>query len=270
MSDLSNKASKKRQSSPDLLDDQLIVQREEAKKSQKTGWYSNLNPTQKSIVSWTGIGVGVSLIAALGIIGIRKVYREQRSKKEESKSFGTNKHATWAKQIYKSLKLDTWTGLGTDEVLLRSTLRSMETIEDWNKTVTAYKKIYKGRSMTKDISGDLSTTEFNEMIAIIKAKPKTAKDKHKPNRELLKVNWARRIYAAINYSTWGFMAGTDEDAVKAVFMDFQAQSDYWGTKRQYYAIYGANMFKALKADMDDIHDYLKIVWRKPKTIKTDV
>lgn len=269
MNEIANKAPKKLRFSKDLLDDQMIVQSERKRKSGKSGWYSKLTPRQQSIVSWIGIGVGVSLVATLAGLAARKVFRDLRAKNEEVKSFGTDDYATWAKQIYKSLKLDTWTGLGTDEQLLRRTIRSIPTQEDWNKTIQSYKRMYKGRSMTKDIAGDLSSTEYNEMIAIVNSKPRTEKEIGKPNRDLLRINWAKRIYAALNYQTWGFMWGTDEDAIKAVFMEYKAQEDYWGTKKKYYIIYGTNMFKDLKDDMDDIGSYLKIVWRKPKTIKQD-
>lgn len=229
----------------------------------KDSWYASLSPEQKKIISWTAIGLGLSLVAAAVFLAARGIVRKGVSKSEEGKSLGSDQHATWAKQIRNSFDNNGW--WGTDEVLLRNTLREIPSQEDFKAVTKSYSKIYKGASLVNDMTAELKQTEYDEMLAIIKSKPSKKKDVVPGQKTYDPVGWAKRIYAALSYNWLGVFWGTDEEAIKAVFIEMPTQKAYWDTKAKYRKMYGVNMYNDMKADMDDLHGYLKIIWRKPKT-----
>lgn len=229
----------------------------------KDSWYASLSPEQKKIISWTAIGLGLSLVAAAIFLIARGSIRKKVSKTEEDKSLGSDKHATWAKQIRNSFDNNGW--WGTDEVLLRNTLREIPSQEDFKLVTKSYSKIYKGASLVADMTSELKQTEYDEMLAIIKSKPSKKKDVVPGQKIYDPIGWAKRINAAINYSWLGLFVGTDEDAIRAVFIEMPTQKAYWDTKAKYRSMYGVNMYDDMKGDMDDLHTYLKIIWRKPKS-----
>lgn len=264
MKDQINKAPKRRTASLDLLDDQMIDTQVSARESKKPSWWSKLTPAQRQVVSWTAITLGVSLVAALIFLYGRKVVRKKVSDKEEDKSLGDDKYATWAKQIRNAFDNNGW--WGTDEELLRRTLRSIPSKEDWSYVKKSYSKIYKGANLVRDMTGELKQTEYDEMLAIINAKPAKKKDV-KPGQVILDFKgWARRIYAALSYNWIGLFWGTDEDAVKAVFIEIPSQRAFKITAYHYRKMFGSGMVADLKADMDDLDYYMRIIKRKPYSI----
>jgi hypothetical protein len=226
----------------------------------KKSWWSSLNEQQRKLISNVAIGLGISVVAAGVIFFGVKFYKKQVANFEENKSFGADKHATWAKQIKNAFDNNGW--WGTDEVLLRNTLREIPSMEDVIKVRKSYKKQFDSNMMTV-LTDELKQTEYDEMLAIVNAKPKRRKDVGKQQGYDVK-SWAKRINAAINYNWLGFGWGTDEEAIKAVFMDMPTKKAYWETKRAYQKLYGTDMKEDLQADMDDLNAYLKIIWAKPE------
>lgn len=222
-------------------------------------WWASLTDGQRKVISNVAIGLGVSIVAAAAIFVGVKVYKKSVANLEESKSMGGDKHATWAKRIKNAFDNNGF--WGTDEVLLRNVLREIPSQEDLEEVKKSYKKQF-DENMANRMTGELKQTEYDEMIAIIKSKPKKRKDVGK--KPLYDPRgWAKRINAAINYNWLGFMWGTDEEAIKAVFMDMPSKKAYWDTFHAYRELYGSDMKEDLKADMDDLNDYLKIIWSKP-------
>ena len=263
MSDLPSKTPKRLDNSK-LLDNQLIVHSASDTRTKESSWWSSLTPSQRNIVSWTAITLGISLVAALGIFFAKKVVQKKVSDKEEDKSLGDNNHATWAKQIKNAFDNNGW--WGTDEELLRRTLRAIPSKEDWSDVKKSYSKIYKGANLVRDMTGELKQTEYDEMLAIINSKPATRKDV-KPGQVILDYKgWARRLHAALSYNWLGLFWGTDEDAVKAVFMEIPSQKSFKITGYHYDKMFGSNMVWDLKADMDNYANYYKIIKRKPYSI----
>ncbi|GAB5419168.1 MAG: hypothetical protein Crog4KO_06760 [Crocinitomicaceae bacterium] len=254
----------KRPSSSKLLDDQMIDRDARVSEKKKNSWWSSLTPTQHSIITWTAITLGVSLVAAGGIYFASRFVRKKIAKTESSKSFGKDKHATWAKQIKNAFVNDYKPG--TDEELLRRALREIPTKQDWEKVKKSYAKQNKGAVLTNDMNGELSATEFVEMLAILDSKPKNDKVKGIQLTVRHFKNWAKRLRAAISYQWMGAFWGTDEDAVKAVFQEIPSQKAYKITKYHYKKLYGTSMVADLRADMDDFADYYRIIKRKPYSI----
>lgn len=240
------------QSNADLLDDQLIDQKKSVRdKKNKFGW-SSLTPSQQLIVTWTGIGLGGMVLAVWGIKRLTKGTRKIIAKKETSKADGKSKHATWALQIKNALLNDTPFGIGTDEPLLRRTLRAIPTQEDWEKVKKSYAAQNQGQSLVDAMNKDLSTTESVEMLAIINSKPKNKKEigKVRLTKQHFR-NWARRIHAALSYRPGGMFWGTDTDALKAVYLEIPSIKAYRIIKFEYKQMFGVSMITDIKDDYED-------------------
>lgn len=227
-------------------------------------WWSSLPPKQRNLISGFAIALGISLVAAVAIyFGVNTV-RKQVAKVEESKSLGASNHATWAKQIKNAFDNDGW--WGTDEVLLRNTLREIPSKEDFKKVSVSYKKLFTGRSLVQDMTSELKTTEYNEMLAIISAKPEKASDAKKGIVSYDPHSWAKRINAAVSYAWLGLMWGTDEEAITAVFLEFPTQQAYHDTASVYKDMYGVTLMEDLEGDLSSYYltKYKNIVMKLPK------
>jgi len=255
------------QSNPNLLDDQLIDQKKGMReKKQGFGW-SSLTPSQQKIVTWTGIGLGAVVLAVISGKILFKSVRKTIAKKETSKGYGKDKHATWALQIKNALLNDAPFGLGTDELLLRRVLRSIPTQDDWKKVKKSYAAQNHGESLVDAINKDLSTTESTEMLAIIDSKPKNDKVKgiHLTKKHFK--NWAKRIHAALSYRSMGLFWGTDSDAIKAVYMEIPSIKAYRITKYEYKKTFGVSMIQDLLDDYEDPYAlYKRYIKKLPYSI----
>ena len=61
--------------------------------------------------------------------------------------------------------------------------------------------------------------------------------------------WAKRLKAAFDKS-YGFMPGTDEDAIKAVFNEIPTQKAFVLTGIWYKKLYASNMMTDLKGELE--------------------
>lgn len=231
--------------------------------AEKLSWWQSLTPEQRKIVTSISIALGISLIAAVTIYLGVKFFRNQVANSEENQSFGRDKHATWAKQIKNSFDNNGW--WGTDEVLLRNTLREIPSKEDFKKVQTSYRKLYKGENLIEEMTSELKQTEYNEMLAIINAKPESAKEASQGVVTYDPKGWAKRLNAALSYNWLGLFWGTDKDAITAVFMDFPTQKAYVATTKAYMDLYGVNLITDMAGDLyhSEILAYLNMVKKKP-------
>ncbi len=202
--------------------------------------------------------LGVSL-AALTVYGTVRVIRSKIASTEDSRSFGTDEHSTWAKQLKNAMD-----GPGTNEVQIRKVLREIPSQQDWKKVKKSFGKLSKGGNLVTRMTSELSLTEFNEMLSIIQSKPEKAKDAgaviYDPH------GWAKRINAAINYNTWGFLWGTDEDALTAVVMDIPTIQAFMDTAEVYKEEYGIPIMQDINGDLSpaEILVYRQMILQKPR------
>lgn len=189
----------------------------------------------------------------------RKIYREFVSNKEENKSFEEGTPATIAKQIKMAFENDGW--WGTDTKALRTTLQSVASQDDWNKVVKAYQKLY-ASNLLKDLSSELQTTEYDEMMQIINAKP--TKPGGAPSKSQYSA-WAKRFKAAFD-KTYGFLPGTDEAAINAVLNEIPTQAAFIQVGIAYKTQFGTNLLDDLKSESEfgQYDDWMKIVVGKRK------
>ena len=231
--------------------------------SGKQGWWASLTPEQRKIVANIAIALGISLTAALAIYFGSKFVRGKIANAEETKSLGEDEHATWAKQIKNAFDNNGW--WGTDTVLLRNTLRTIPSKEDFKKVQNSYNKLYKGENLVNTMTGELKQTEYDEMLAIINSKPEKAKDAKKGAVIYDPQGWAQRLHSAVNYSWAGLFWGTDEDAITAVILEMPSQTAFVDTANVYKQTYGTLLMDDLMGDLDtfEIAKYTRMVREKP-------
>ena len=112
---------------------------------------------------------------------------------------------------------DFWFGWGTDEASIRRVIRLVPSKDEFKNVINSYQKLY-ARSLMMDLKDELTTSEYNEMLAIIAGKPDKTGSNYIPQIGQQQYQaWAKRLKAAFDISYW-FIPGTDEDAIKAVFI----------------------------------------------------
>ncbi len=211
--------------------------------------------------------LGLVVLGGSFFIG-RKLVRKAKSTSEEKKTYEEGNEATYAKQLKMAFENDMWFGWGTDEEAIRKVLRAIPSKEYFRKVINSYQKLY-ARSLMKDMQDELTSTEYNEMLAILSVKPergKTLQQAKLTNEQFL--SWAKRLRAAFNVNTWGFLPyGTDEDAIKAVFLEIPTQAAFEQVAAAYKKEYNDDLMGDIKSELE-IYEYasmMSIIMKKPKT-----
>jgi hypothetical protein len=223
-----------------------------------------VQPTQQDKETWTLKEkilfslLGVVVVGGTIYIG-RKVILNKIANKEENKSFEDGTSATSAKQIKMAFENDGWPG--TDTESLRSTLREIPSKEEFAKVVKSYQKLYNG-NLIKDMSDELQSTEYNEMLQILAAKPDKKGQAPSP---IAYTAWAKRMKAAFD-KEYGFFGGTDAEAIIAVFNEIPTQTAFVKVAVEYKRLYGTNMLEDMKSESEfgQYDDWMKIITAKRK------
>jgi hypothetical protein len=158
-----------------------------------------------------------------------------------------------------------WFGWGTDEEAIRQILRSVPSKEVFKSVINSYQKLY-AKSLMLDLKKELTTSEYNEMLAIIAGKPDKANgDAPVQIGQQQHTAWAKRLKAAFNITYW-FMPGTDEDAIKAVFTEMPTQLDFQKTALVYKSLFGNDLINELKHELEfwEYGSHMSIINDKPK------
>ena len=229
----------------------------------KRSWWNSLTEKQRQAIVSFAIILGVSIVALIAIKFATSQVREVIKNKEENTSFGDDKHSTWAKQLKMAFDNDGW--WGTDENAVRQVLRAIPSQEDFTKVQSSYRKLYKGSNLIEDMTDELKATEYNEMLAILSSKPAKAKDAKKGGAIYDPHGWARRLYNAVSIYYAGFIPGTDEDAIKAVFMEMPTRKAFIETAQVYESLYGDTLAGDLDGDLEWTMDWRSIIAKKPKS-----
>lgn len=223
-----------------------------------------VQPTQQDKETWTLKEkilfslLGVVVVGGTIYIG-RKIILDKIANKEENKSFEDGTSATFAKQIKMAFENDGWPG--TDTESLRSTLREIPSKEEFAKVVKSYQKLYNG-NLIKDMSDELQSTEYNEMLQILAAKPDKKGQAPSP---IAYTAWAKRMKAAFD-KEYGFFGGTDAEAIIAVFNEIPTQTAFVKVAVEYKRLYGTNMLEDMKSESEfgQYDDWMKIITAKRK------
>jgi len=212
------------------------------------------------------IGYTLLSVVVLGgsfFIG-RSLIRKARSNSEEKKTFEEGTAADYAQRLKMSFENDGWPG--TDMEAVRTVIRSIPSKEEFKKVIKSYEKLYKGDSLMRDLKSELKTTEYNEMLAILAAKPDRGNTLTTVRLSLAQYqSWAKRLKAAFDI-TYGIFPGTDEPAIKAVFMEIPSQTAFQQTALVYKSMYGNDLISDLKSELEfwEYGPMMSIISSKPK------
>lgn len=220
--------------------------------------------------NWTlkeKLAIGIAALALAGGLGwvIDKVILRKISNNEELKTFSEGTPATIAKKIKMAFENDGW--WGTDQEALRAALISVPSQEDWSKVLKSYEKLYslpgKPASLLRDMSDELQTSEYTEMMQIITTKPL------KPGGAVPYLSqyraWAKRLKAAFD-KTYGFLPGTDSQAVTTTLTEIPTQQALINTGIEYKKMFGTNLMNDLKGEGEfgQYEEWVKIIASKKK------
>jgi hypothetical protein len=207
------------------------------------------------------------IIGALSVAGVSgaiwlgyRLIKKYKSNKEEYKSFEDGAWATIAKQIKMAFDNDgVW---GTNTEALRQAIASVQSLEDWDKVIASYRTQYNG-NLIHDLADELQSTEYNEMIQIIAAKPK--KRGEAPNLSLQYRAWAKRLKAAFDKSYW-FLPGSDSQAITVTLTEIPTQNAFVQVGVAYKGLYGKNLIEELKSEGEfgQTDEWMEIIYRKRK------
>lgn len=205
--------------------------------------------------------IGLVVFGGAVLLG-RSVIKKAIIKNEQSKTLEEGTAPTYAKQIKMAFQNDGW--WGTDTEALRNALRSIPSKAEFRKVITSYQRLY-GSSLLGDMQAELKSSEYNEMLYIISAKPEAAGGQISIGIDQLQ-SWAKRLKAAFDM-TYGFMPGTDEEAIRAVFLEIPTQSVFTQVGTVYQALYGNTLIDDLKGELEfwEYDAMLQIINNKPKS-----
>lgn len=212
------------------------------------------------------IAVGLAGIVMLGgaIILVRKMVTKRQADAEQKLTYQEGSTATLAKQIKMAFDNDGWFGTNTEA--LRNTIRRIPSRQIFRQTMDSYQKLYNS-SLLRDMESELQLSEYNEMLSIISAKPEryTTSSANQPLTPVNFQSWAARLKAAFDKS-YGFIPGTDEAAIKAVFNEIPTQSAFVQVGFAYKSLYGRDLITDLKGELEfwEYTPYLQIIYQKPK------
>lgn len=204
-----------------------------------------------------------SVLGAAGLTGlaivVKKFVINKIEDKAHEKSFEDGTPQTIAKQLKMAFENDGYWGTDVDTV--RKVLTEIKSKAQMKKIFDAYTKEYHN-NLYKDLSDELQTSEYNEMLQIIAAKPDKEGQAPTVNQYTA---WAKRLKAAFD-KTYGFISGTDEKAIKAVFNEIPTQTAFIQVGKAYYKEFGENLITALKGELEvwEYSDYMKIITSKRK------
>lgn len=206
--------------------------------------------------------VGLVLIGGSYFLG-RTILRNAAVKREATKSAKEGSPADYAQRIKMAFENNGWPG--TDEEALRAVLREIPSKEVLYAMIKSYNT--GGKNMMLDMKSELTTTEYNEMLAIIAGKPEKVSANSVPQLTVGQYTaWAKRLKAAFDYTWWGGLPGTDEDAIKAVFLEIPTQADYDKVAAAYKLQYGQSLADGLKEELElwEYSPMMNIIKNKPK------
>ncbi|MFA6923608.1 MAG: hypothetical protein WC223_05070 [Bacteroidales bacterium] len=201
---------------------------------------------------------GLILFGGSFLLG-RKLVLKAVSNREENKTFDSDSSATYAKQIKMSFENDGWPG--TDEPMLRSVLQEIPSKTDFNKVVQSYKRLY-NRNMMSDMSDELKSSEYTEMLNIIASKPE--RKGQSVSMEAEYTAWAKRLKAAFDYTYFG-LPGTDDAAVTSVFREIPTQSAFAEVGKIYKKLFGNELLDDLysESELGEYSSFMSIIKSKP-------
>jgi hypothetical protein len=212
---------------------------------------------------------GLSVLGggALFLLG-RSLVRNIAFKSAINRTDDTSSADNYAQRLMNAFNPDTAFGWGTDEELIRNTIREVPHKKFWEDVKAAYRRLTKGRNLMSDLQAELSRTEKREIDLILSALPANEHEAKNP----LQVTpqrldaWAERIKQATLYET-SFITpwGTDEEAIYAVFNELPLAQTGCELEAAYKRKFGKGLLSELADELDatEMNIIFKIIMQKP-------
>jgi hypothetical protein len=205
--------------------------------------------------------LGMIVIGGSFFLG-RSLIRKAVSTSEQKKTFEPGNPAAYAQQLRMAFENNGWWGV--DVPALRQVIQAVPSVAEFKQIINSYQRLY-NRSLMLDMKNDLKTTVYNEMLAILAAKPAKGNAPAALQLSLAQYqSWAQRLKAAFDI-TYGLFPGTDEKAIKAVFMEIPTQGAYRQLAAVYKNLYGNDLDSDLRSELEfwEYPFYMKIISDKP-------
>ncbi|HPH21661.1 MAG TPA: hypothetical protein PLE32_22880 [Haliscomenobacter sp.] len=208
--------------------------------------------------------VGYAVLGVLGVSGLiyltTRLIKKGIAANSDKKSFQEGTPSTIAKQI--KMAFDNDGQFGTDTKALRDLLtKQIKSRKELDQVRAEYQKQFNSQ-LYSDMSKELQSSEYREMLQIMEGKPE------KPGAPLSAKQftaWAKRLKAAFD-KVYSFIPGTDEGAICAVFNEVPTQAAFISVGKAYQQEYKRDFIKDLKSELEiwEYADFMKIITSKPK------
>ena len=216
----------------------------------------------KSYIVWGLVGTAtVGLVGYFGYKLVRNIISNQAAKG----SLETGDLGYYAQQVKMGFENDNWPGTNTNQI--RQAFVDIPDKQTFRKVSENYHKRY-GGSMFADLQEHLKSTEMQEMIAIYRIKPEKAEKNSQPIYD--PYAWAERINAAVNFSTWGLLWGTDLEAIKQVIREIPDQKAWDDVGDAYKSKYSTSIVRDIDGDVSSWdYDFRAELSKKGITVSED-
>lgn len=216
----------------------------------------------KWILGATGVAGTIGLI-----VWINNSAKKATANKSDRKAFTSGNVETKAKQFKMAFENDGYPGTNIPD--LRELMRGLKSQDEYEAIAKEYEKQNNPKGMVvkytlnNDMKKELQSSQFKEMLAIKAGKP--LKAGQKVPYGVLYREWANRLKAAFE-KEYGFMSGTDEGAIFAVFQELPTQKDFSNTAAFYRVQFSRDLNKDLQSELEiwELPGYMKMITSKPK------
>jgi hypothetical protein len=174
----------------------------------------------------------------------------------------------FAQRLQNAFNPDTPFGWGTDEAMVRNTIKEVPHKKFWEDVKAAYKRLTKGGNLMADLESELSRTEKREIDLILSALPANAAEARQPmlvTPQRLDA-WAERVrQAALYESSWLTPWGTDEEAIYAVLDELPEARTACQLESAYRRKFGKGLLQELIDELDgeELANVYRIIMQKP-------
>lgn len=222
-----------------------------------------LTPTQKRILTYVAFTGGAIAVGGVSFLIIRHFVRKNKSNKAEGQSLTDGTPENFAKRFI--MAFDNNGFWGTNVVEVRKVFTEIPSQEVFSKVAEKYEALTKQAkgAFVKDLTEELTTSEYYEMQSILKSKPA------KPGVKAV-FDWnaatamSHRIKAAFDYTILG-MPSTDKGALETALRQIPSLYAFAMVKVIYKKEYGHDIETDLESELD-VFDFSwkDIVYTKPR------
>ena len=216
--------------------------------------------------------IGAAALAGAGglfLLG-RAILREMAQDRAMDRTDDGDSPESHAQRLIGAFNPDTPFGWGTDEALVRDTVRAVPHKAFWEDVKTAYRRLSKGGNLMADMAGELSLEMMREINLIIDMLPKDRKEaESRDPRHVTAAQleaWAERLKKAADYQASFLLPfGTDEQAIYAVLEELPYAKTACALDAVYRRRYGTGLLRMLTDEMagSELNRAYQILISKP-------